>query len=349
MRARSPDKPFATPADCAACRQSIRQGSKSFHLASLLMPAAAREPAYAIYAFCRMADDMVDNGGDGRRAIEAIRQGLHRVYRGRPGNSFVERAFADVVHDYAIPRAVPDALVEGLEWDVEGRSYETLSCLTGYAIRVAGTVGVMMTLIMGRREPEVLARACDLGVAMQLTNICRDVGEDAGNGRIYLPLAALRDAGVAPTDMPMMTQCSPPLRGVVDILLAEAERLYASALPGIGALPGGSRAGIAAARQLYREIGRMVAAGLDPVSDRAVVPRSRKFALLGRAAGQTLSAQSRIDAAALDEAAFLIRAVEVSPRTNLRDPLPEWWNVQARATRMVELLARFERRGTATG
>jgi len=349
MRARSSDRPFATPADCAACRQSIRQGSKSFHLASLLMPAGAREPAYAIYAFCRMADDLVDNGGDGARAIATIRQSLDRIYRGQPGDSYVERAFADVVHDYAIPRAVPDALVEGLEWDVEGRSYETLSDLIGYAIRVAGTVGVMMTLIMGRREPDVLARACDLGVAMQLTNICRDVGEDAGNGRIYLPLAALRAAGVSPEDLPTMTRCSPALRGVIGTLLAEAERLYARALPGIGALPAGSRAGIAAARQLYREIGRMVAEGLDPVAERAVVPRTRKLALLGRAAGQSLSAQAGINAAPLAEASFLIRAVEVSPRTSVSEPLPEWWNVQARATRMLELLARFERRGTAAG
>lgn len=349
MRASSPDKPFATPADCAACRQSIRQGSKSFHLASKLMPVAAREPAYAVYAFCRMADDLVDGEGDVGDAIAAIGACLDRVYAGRPGDSFIERAFADVVRDFAIPRAVPEALVEGLDWDVSGRRYETLSDLIDYAVRVAGTVGVMMTLVMGRREEAVLARACDLGVAMQLTNICRDIGEDARNGRVYLPLTMLRRAGIAPGELPGLARCPPPLRGVIDALLAEAERLYARAAPGIGALPAGSRTGIAAARLLYREIGRLVGEGLDPVRERAVVTTARKLALLGRAAGETVRAKSALSAPALDEAAFLIAAVKASRRSAVRAPLPEWWNVQARTARMLELLAAFERRGAAPG
>jgi phytoene synthase len=349
MRASSPDKPFATPADCAACRHAIRQGSKSFHLASRLMPVAAREPAYAVYAFCRMADDMVDGDGDVQGAIAAIGACLDRVYAGHPGDSFIERAFADVVRDFAIPRAIPEALVEGLEWDVSGRRYETLSDLTDYAMRVAGTVGVMMTLVMGRREEAVLARACDLGVAMQLTNICRDIGEDARNGRVYLPLSMLREAGISAAELMEMTRCPASLRAVIDALLAEAERLYARAGPGIGALPAGSRTGIAAARLLYREIGRLVGQGLDPVRERAVVAKPRKLALLGRAASETIQAKAGLAAPALEEAAFLISAVKTSRRTAVRAPLPEWWNVQARTARMLELLASFERRGAAPG
>ncbi|NMG41849.1 squalene/phytoene synthase family protein [Chelativorans sp. ZYF759] len=349
MPVSSPARPFATPADCAACRQSIRQGSKSFYLASLLMPAAAREPAYAVYAFCRMADDMVDGGGSGPEAIAEIRRALDHIYARRPADSFVERAFADVVRDFAIPRAIPDAMVEGLEWDVEGRSYETLSDLVGYAMRVAGTVGVMMTLVMGRREPEVLARACDLGVAMQLTNICRDVGEDARNGRIYLPLSQLRTAGLSPVEIGVMKRSTPALRAVIVDLLGEAERLYGQARPGIGALPAGSRTGIAAARLLYREIGRLICEGIDPLRERAVVAKGRKLALLGRAAAQPHSVQDGLGGPALAEARFLIDAVVRSRRTVWHDPLPQWWNVQARTTRMIELLARFERRSTAAG
>jgi phytoene synthase len=349
MPASSSDRPFARPADCAACRQSIRHGSKSFYMASMLMPAAAREPAYAVYAFCRMADDLVDAGEGGTQAVASIREALARIYAGRPADDFVERAFADVVRDFAIPRAVPEALVEGLEWDSAGRDYETLSDLVAYALRVAGTVGVMMTLVMGRRETDVLARACDLGVAMQLTNICRDVGEDAAMGRVYLPHALLREAGILPAEISTMGRKSPALETVLSELLAEAERLYDRAMPGIAALPGGSRTGIAAARLLYREIGRLVSSGLDPMTTRAIVPKGRKLALLARAAGQRLSADIGLNAPALDEARFLIDAVGRSRRTVKLEPLPQWWNVQARTTRMIELLARFERRGMAAG
>ena len=93
---------------------------------------------------------------------------------------------------------MPDALFEGLQWDCEGRRYEDLEALHAYAARVAGAVGVMMALLMGVRDADALARACDLGVAMQLTNIARDVGEDARAGRLYLPLDWLREAGLDP-------------------------------------------------------------------------------------------------------------------------------------------------------
>ncbi len=130
------------------------------------------------------------------------------------------RAFAAVVSCHEIPRALPDALVEGLAWDVAGRSYDTLAELEAYAARVAGAVGVMMALVMGTRDAGALARAADLGVAMQLTNIARDVGEDASMGRIYLPRQWLREAGIEPES------CSEPrdllrrLRALLSVSLA---------------------------------------------------------------------------------------------------------------------------------
>ena len=190
-------EPHSTPANCAACRTSIRQGSQSFYIASLLLPVEIREPAYAVYAFCRMADDLIDREAGGAAAIRDLGAMLDRIYSGYPGAHFVERGFADVVSTFAIPRAVPAALIEGLGWDAAGRRYDTLDDLIAYAVRVAGTVGFMMTLVMDRRDPHVLARACDLGVAMQLTNIARDIGEDAANGRLYMPGCWLRQAGVA--------------------------------------------------------------------------------------------------------------------------------------------------------
>ena len=109
-----------------------------------------------------------------------------------------DRALADIVHRYAIPRALPEALLEGLEWDARAQRYEDLDALCAYAARVAGSVGAIMSVLMGVRAPEVVARACDLGIAMQLTNIARDVGEDARRGRVYLPLQWLRSAGIDP-------------------------------------------------------------------------------------------------------------------------------------------------------
>jgi 15-cis-phytoene synthase len=318
---------FATPADRAACRQAIRQGSRSFHRAGQLLPVEVREPAFAVYAFCRMADDLVDREAGGWDAIDGIERCLDRVYAGRPRADYVERAFTDVVNDYAIPRAVPDGLVEGLRWDAGERRYETLSELKSYAVRVASSVGVMMSLVMQRRQPEVLARACDLGIAMQLTNICRDVGEDRRAGRCYLP----REFGDADAD---------PGEAVAR-LLAEAEFHYDRAAAGIAALPSGSRTGINAARFLYREIGRLVAAGVDPVHERAVVPLGRKLALLAMAA-----ALPPLDADALaqpcaPEAAFLVDAVMRAPAPAKIDR-PRWWDLRGRAVRMVELLAAFD-------
>src|SRR5262249_39014200 len=153
----------------AACRASIRKGSKSFFAASLLLPREVREAALALYAFCRAADDAVDEGLN-LDPLSQLRERLDRAYARRPLAIAADRAFADVVVRYAIPRAIPEALLEGFEWDARGRRYETLSELVAYAARVAGTVGAMMTCLMGTRDPYVVARACDLGVAMQLTN-----------------------------------------------------------------------------------------------------------------------------------------------------------------------------------
>lgn len=334
-------RPFATPADLAACREAIRQGSRSFHLAGKLLPVEVREPAYAIYAFCRFADDRIDRERGGTGAIASIRHLLDRCYSGRPGADFVERAFADVVREFAIPRAVPEALVEGLLWDAEGRRYATVSDLRGYAVRVAGSVGVMMSLAMGTREPAVLARACDLGIAMQFSNICRDIGEDAREGRIYLPDELLERSGCTAAHLFKARTMTPPIRQAAEGLLANAETHYDLAAAGIAALPAGTRIGINAARLLYREIGRMVGAGTDAVAKRAVVPRRRKLALLVAAADVPRADSGGLSHPVAPEAAFLIDAVgnTAAPR---RRPLPGWWDVPGRAAHMVEMLTRLE-------
>jgi phytoene synthase len=267
-------------ADYAACREMIRQGSRTFFAASLLLPRSVREPSYALYAFCRLSDDAVDGPGARRDAVDRLRDRLDLIYDGRPAGHPADRAFADVVRRHAMPKALPEALLEGLAWDSEGRRYATLGELQAYCARVASAVGAMMTVIMGARDAAVLARACDLGVAMQLTNIARDVGEDARAGRIYLPLDWLAAEGIDPDAFLRHPVFDERIGRVTRRLLAEADTLYARSGTGVRGLPPTCRPAIHAARLIYREIGVEVRRnGHDSVSGRAVVGGKRKMAL----------------------------------------------------------------------
>ena len=155
-------------------------------------------------------------------------------------------------------------MCRGLAWDAEGRRYETLSGVRDYSARVASAVGAMMTVLMRVRDPDALARACDLGVAMQLTNIARDVGEDALEGRLYLPLEWLDHAGIEPEAFLADPQGTKAVRAMVKRLLIEAEHLYLRSEAGIGALPLTIRPGIFAARFIYAGIaGRLT--GMFPI------------------------------------------------------------------------------------
>lgn len=347
MRQPSLPEAFSTPANCAACRRSIRQGSNSFYVASMLLPVAIREPAYAVYAFCRTADDLIDCDAGGAVAIGELGRMLDRIYAGRPKADFVERGFADVVARFAIPRAVPDALIEGLAWDAEGRCYRSLDDLKAYAVRVAGTVGFMMTLVMGNREPHVLARACDLGVAMQLTNIARDIGEDAGNGRIYMPLDWLEESGVDASAWIASPTYSAAIQTIVARLLGEADEFYTRSQSGITALPPSCRLGINAARMLYREIGQQILRGVDPVTTRAVTSKQQKVRLLTQVAAARDKDRTGLFDAGLVQADFLIAAIAQAPSAPFHPPIPAWWDVKARSVRMVELLNGFSTRSAA--
>jgi phytoene synthase len=276
--------------DRRACREILRHGSKSFHAASLLLPSDVRDAAAALYAFCRVADNAVDERDDSKAAsseeiLFELDRRLDAVYADQPLDGPVDRAFRSVVRKYSIPRAVPAALLEGLRWDEEGRGYEELPDLYDYAVRVGSTVGVMMTLVMGRRDAATLADAAELGMAMQLTNICRDVGEDARRGRLYLPARPLRECGVKIEEW---LERPLPLPGIVESvsrLLDDADRLYARSWSGISRLPARSRPAIRAASLLYAAIGREIrSAGFDSVDRRAWTSRRTKLSILARAA-----------------------------------------------------------------
>ncbi len=311
---------FATPRDLAHCRQMIKQGSKSFHMASLLLPNVYRQHARALYGFCRMADDLVDEAKVPQQAVEDLAKRLDAIYAGAPFDDPTDRAFADVVLKFAIPRAVPDALIEGFAWDAEGRHYQTLSDVAAYGVRVAGTVGVMMSLIMGERRPEALARAIDLGVAMQFSNIARDVEEDAKLGRVYLPADWLGEPAAAATR-----------------LVQEAEAIYDRAGHGIAMLPRSCRASINTARMLYREIG--LAALKQNHKGRAVVPLAQKLSLVAKAAIQTPFLPKGTDEKCIAEGQFLIDAV-----ARTQSSLPMAKSITNQADWVIKLLMTVEAR-----
>lgn len=309
-------------ADLLACRNLLRGGSRSFFAASLLLPRRVHEPATALYAFCRVADDLIDggdsggdSGGDPAAALAELRARLDAAYAGSPRPVAADRALAAVVLRHAIPRALLDALLEGFAWDAAARRYDSLADLEAYAARVAGAVGAIMAMLMGERSAEGVARACDLGIAMQLSNIARDVGEDARAGRLYLPQDWLRAAGIDPDAWLARPSFGPALAGVIEALLHRADTLYRRADAGIAALPRACRPGIGAARHLYAEIGQQVARhGYDSVARRAVVPPGRKLRLLGRSlSAAAWGARPSGPAPALDAARYLVDAVVAAP------------------------------------
>ncbi len=307
-------RPRINPADLAACRAAIRTGSLSFHAASRLLPPSVRDPALALYAFCRLADDAVDEGRDKTGAVLRLRDRLDRVYQSRPVDAAPDRAFAAVVERFEMPRALPDALLEGMAWDATGRRYADLSGVLAYSARVAAAVGAMMCVLMRVRDADALARACDLGLAMQLTNIARDVGEDARAGRLYLPLDWLTAEDVDPDAFLADPRPTPAIRAATARLLAKAARLYIRSEAGVPALPLACRPGILAARAIYAGIGTAVARNdHDSIGARARTTKAQKLGWLvlatAKAGATTLMPRpATLHARPEPETAFLVQA-----------------------------------------
>jgi 15-cis-phytoene synthase len=330
-------------ADLAACRLLLSDGSKSFAMASRFLPRAVRDPAIALYAFCREADDAIDHGGDN---LDWVRDRLDRIYAGQPLDRPADKAFARIVRRFALPRSIMDALIEGFAWDTEPRRYQNLSELRAYASRVAGSVGAMMAILMGVRDRPRLGAAVELGIAMQLSNIARDVGQDARDGRLYLPIDWLRDAGMDPDLFVANPAFSPELGGVVSRLLDAAEGHYWRAGAGIGRLPVSVRFGIAAASLLYAEIGNEVRRrGMDSISARATVSPGRKVGVL--AAGlpaKVLTMRGLTDECAR-EGMFLVDAA-ASCRTSVtqKNVARHLWSVKDRLVWTIDLFQRLEQR-----
>lgn len=332
-------------ADLGACAAAIRHGSKSFHLASLLLPRRIRSAAYALYAFCRHSDDLIDDPQAGMEALARLHHRLDLIYAGSPGPQACDRAFARVVHAHAIPKAIPLALLDGFAMDLAGRRPDNLAELKAYSTRVASSVGIMMALVMGRGDAEALARAADLGIAMQLTNIARDVGEDARNGRLYLPRDWLAQAGLEPEALLRNPVPSAALAGVLRRLLEEADHHYRLGMAGIALLPADCRMAILTAALVYREIGwRLAAGGFDSVTRRTTVPLMAKLALLAQARGATGLAIPAMQQPPDPAAAALVEAAAQAFALSGQDRGPPAHGSEARPGigRVTSILMRLE-------
>jgi len=265
------------------CRDIITKGSKSFSLAAKLFEPEIRDAAVFLYGWCRYCDDQVDDASNSSDRVEldarlqALKDKTASAFSFEPQSEPVFIALQHIVHRYAIPAHYALELIEGMAMDVRGTRYATLRELSLYCYRVAGTVGLMMSHVMGLRDESALRHAADLGIAMQLTNIARDITEDAAMGRIYLPLAWLDEAKI-----PLERINAPEQRDKLAMLslrlLNEANRYYRSGDAGLWHLSFRSACAVSAARHVYSEIGALlVKRGAHAWDERTYVTGARKL------------------------------------------------------------------------
>ncbi len=263
----------------AYCDSITAVHSRSFHLASGLLPVSKRQAARALYAFCRVSDDIVDRVADDRpERLDAWRRRATAAHP--PADDLVAVAWADARLRYAIPMRYAEQLIDGVARDFRQTRYETFEELTAYCYGVASTVGLMSMHIIGFSGAEALPYAIKLGVALQLTNILRDVGDDWRAGRVYLPQEELAQFGLNEADL---------AAGVVDdrwrqfmaFQIERNRRLYAESMPGIALLNQEGRFAIGAAADLYRGIlTEIERADYDVFNRRAFVNTGRKLRML---------------------------------------------------------------------
>lgn len=267
----------------AEAREVLSRHARTFALAGWFLPPERLDDAAIVYAFCRLVDDAVD-AAESREQGDAAVAAIERELRGEAEARPLVACFAALLDGWSISRQVALELCAGVRSDagdvVVGGDAELLR----YCYRVAGTVGLMMCGVIGARDPAALPYALDLGIAMQLTNISRDVAEDARLGRVYLPAARLRAAGTEPAALLRGDAPRAAVSAVVLDVLALAERYYASADAGMRFIPWRSRLAIVVAGRVYRAIGlRLRRRGGDALAGRTVVPALEKALWVGAA------------------------------------------------------------------
>jgi phytoene synthase len=281
------------------CRDLHRRHGRSYYLATLLLPAWKRRHVHALYGFARYADDLVDQAGADRAG--RFRRWSDRFLAGLAGAPVDDPLLPAVLHTIAVfdlDRADFAAFLESMAMDLTVTGYRTYDDLLGYMAGSAAAIGTMMLPILQPTDPAAAREpARQLGLAFQLTNFIRDVAEDLGRGRLYLPEEDLDRFGVSRHDLVAAAArraASPPIKKLIAYEVSRARAHYAAAANGLDLLPPGSRACIRAAYRLYGGIlDEIVRADHDVFSRRAVVPNRRRLAVVTRCV-LTDHAQSRV-------------------------------------------------------
>lgn len=266
----------------AYCKRIARAIARTFYYGSLFLPAEKRRASWALYAFCRTVDDIADEPEifpEPLAELERWRSALVDTYAGMPRGA-VMTAWADMLKRFAVPIEPALDLLTGVEMDVQGRRYDTFDDLRLYCYRVAGTVGLLMSPILGYDDPAALDAAVDLGIAMQLTNILRDIGEDLANGRIYLPTEDMAQFGYSEDEL-RAGVVNDVFVKLIERQMARAEEYYARGMRGVALLRPESRLAIALSGRLYAGIlTRIRRNDYDVFSRRAHVSTAGKVAAL---------------------------------------------------------------------
>jgi phytoene synthase len=252
----------------------LHKHARSFTWASWFLPSDRRDDAALLYHLCRLIDDLADEAEDAvaaRRELDLLRDELHGRRPARPLVSACLRLLDDR------GRQAVDQLIEGVLGDLGSVIVQDDAALLRYCYRVAGTVGLMMCPMLGVTDPRAAAYAVDLGIGMQLTNICRDVLEDAERGRVYLPATRLAAVGLTPEDLLSGRAGASAVAEVVTALLALSDRYYTSGDAGMRFIPWRTRLAILVASRVYGAIGqRLMRRGGDALAGRVIVPPAHK-------------------------------------------------------------------------
>ena len=275
--------------------------SKSFYFSTQMLPKERRWATFALYGFCRHCDNLIDTPrqrteAEILREIQRLTEELQIAYNTGESQDPIIRAFILVAKMYGIPIAYPFDLLNGVAMDVQQTRYKTFDELSLFCYRVAAVVGLMMTHVLGYKDERAFSYAKQLGIAMQLTNILRDIKEDKEMGRIYLPHADLAQFGVTEQDI-LKEKMTSELKALIKFQIERADQYYTEAIPGISLLKTESQYAIYSAARIYRGILRKIeACDYNPFLNRVFVPSTQKIGILLHEQIRTkfLSAQEKL-------------------------------------------------------
>lgn len=271
-------------ADYERCAQITRRSRSSFYYAFILLPPERRRALHAVYAFCRFIDDIADDEAIREPALllRRWREELDRVYEGAPTRA-LSRALADSARRFKIPRELFEEIINGVEMDLSRKRYESWEELQPYCYRVASALGLICIEIFGYRNPSAKIYAENLGLALQLTNILRDVREDAERGRIYLPLEDLARFNVAENEI-LGGVYSANFVNLMDFEARRAQELYAKAQNALAPEDRATLLTAEAMRLIYAALlGRIIKSNYRVLDRRHSLSAPHKLYLVGRA------------------------------------------------------------------